>query len=78
MVNNIVNIALENLANLWEYDIWQFNTRLVQNLEYINVFLELWFKENLDTHRLVIKLEGTQFLSVLKLVEKTIFFVLKF
>ena len=50
MVNNIVNIALENLTNLWEYDIWHFNTRLVQNLEYINVFLELWFKENLDTH----------------------------
>ena len=41
-----------------------FNTGLVQNLGHINVFLELWaqlFTENLGTHRLIIKLEGTQY-----------------
>ena len=40
-----------------------FNTGLVRNLGHINVFLEHWaqlFKENLGTHRLTIKLEGTQ------------------
>ena len=47
-------------------EIWHlvcFITGVVQNLGHINVFLELWaqlFKENLGTHWLAIKLEGTQ------------------
>ena len=63
MVNNfkVVNTALENLTNLWKCNV--IDTRLIQNLEYINAFLELWFKENLNTRRLIMKLEGTQLLS---------------
>ena len=39
----------------------------VQSLEHINVFLELWaqlFQENLGTHQLAKKLEGTLFVVV--------------
>ena len=65
LFGNIVNIALENLTNLWKYDIWYLITGLVQNLGHIPVivFLELWaqlFKENLGIRQLAIKLKETQ------------------
>ena len=53
----MVTIALENLTNLWKYDIkYTLNNQLVQNLGHINILLEHWaqlLQENLGTGRLV-------------------------
>ena len=59
---NVVNIALEKLTNLRKYDIQYFHSGLVQNLQCINIFSQLWvqfFHKNVGTHRSANNFEET-------------------